>query len=97
MIEVVVVIGWISSAIFSGIIANSKGRSGVGWAFAGLVFGPFGMLAAGLVEPMTVEHRELEMKRRREAEVKRMVRSGDDGGAGLVADTFIDEADDDAY
>ena len=106
MLETVIVLAWISAAIFSGIIASSKGRSGVGWAVAGLIFGPFGMLAAGLIEPMSVEYREQQLKRRRDADVKRRIlsesskpnnqqeeaerRRRDDEDAAVVADAYDD-------
>jgi hypothetical protein len=32
--------------IFSGAIASARGRSGLGWFFMGLFFGPFGLLVA---------------------------------------------------
>jgi hypothetical protein len=43
--EIVVI--WFLFAIFSAVIASSKGRSGA-WFFVGLFFGPFGLLVAVL-------------------------------------------------
>ena len=42
---------WLLFAIFSAIIASSKGRSAVNWFFIGLLFGPFG-LVVGLMSPL---------------------------------------------
>jgi len=41
-----IVIFWIFCAIISAVIASNKGRSGVGWFFLGLLFGPFGFVVA---------------------------------------------------
>jgi hypothetical protein len=38
------VIIWIVSAVVCAIIASSKGRSGVGWFFVGLLIGMFGII-----------------------------------------------------
>jgi len=37
---------FLACPICSAIVADSKGRSGFSWFFLGLVFGPFGLLAA---------------------------------------------------
>lgn len=39
-------------AIFSAVLASSKGRSGIGWFFVGLLFGPFGLLV-GFMPPLS--------------------------------------------
>ena len=75
MLETVILLAWIGAAILSPVIAKSKGRSGVAWTFAGLVFGPVGMLAVGLMEPVSIETREREYQLEREREVKRMLAS----------------------
>lgn len=40
------VIIWIFCAIISAVVASNKGRSGIGWFFAGLLLGPFGFAVA---------------------------------------------------
>lgn len=45
---------WFLFAFFSALIATSKGRSGANWFFAGLLFGPFGLLVAALPSVRTV-------------------------------------------
>lgn len=37
---------WIPMAAMAATVANNKGWSGTNWFFAGLFFGPFGLLAA---------------------------------------------------
>ena len=44
--EFVVIVGWLSSALFCAILANDKGYSNVAWFFGGLVFGFFALIAA---------------------------------------------------
>ena len=44
--EFVVIVGWLSSALFCAILANEKGYSNVAWFFGGLVFGFFALIAA---------------------------------------------------
>jgi hypothetical protein len=39
---------WLLFGIFSAVIASNKGRSGIGWFFVGVFFGPFGLLVAVL-------------------------------------------------
>ena len=39
-----IVIIWLLFAVFSALLASGKNRSGVGWFFVGLLFGPFGLL-----------------------------------------------------
>lgn len=39
---------WLLFAVFSAVLASGKNRSGVGWFFVGLFFGPFGLLVAFL-------------------------------------------------
>lgn len=39
---------WLLFAIFSAMIANGKGRSGLAWFLVGLLLGPFGLLVAFL-------------------------------------------------
>ena len=36
---------WIPWAVFSGVIAEDKGHWGIAWFWAGLLFGPVGLLA----------------------------------------------------
>ena len=36
---------WIPCAVFSGVIAEDKGHGGISWFWAGLLFGPVGLLA----------------------------------------------------
>ena len=36
---------WIPCAVFSGVIAEDKGHGGIAWFWAGLAFGPVGLLA----------------------------------------------------
>ena len=43
-----ILILWLAFAIFSGVIASSKGRSGIGWALLGLIVGPFALIVAFL-------------------------------------------------
>ena len=42
----VIVIGWVASAIFCAILANEKGYLPVAWFFGGLFFGFFALIAA---------------------------------------------------
>ena len=44
--------------LFAGRIALSKGRGALDWFLAGLFFGLIGLLASGLMEPVSVEERE---------------------------------------
>lgn len=37
---------WLCFAAVTAIAASAKGRSGFGWFFVGLLFGPFGLIAA---------------------------------------------------
>jgi len=46
---------WLLFAIFSAMIASSKGRSSLSWFFIGLLFGPFGLLV-GLMEKVENEN-----------------------------------------
>ncbi len=48
---------WILFGILSAVAANSKGRSGFGWFFVGLLIGPFGLILVLLLPKMheTVE------------------------------------------
>ena len=43
-----IVLLWFLFGIFSAVIASGKNRSGFGWFFVGLVFGPFGLVVAFL-------------------------------------------------
>ena len=45
---------WILFAVFSAMIASSKGRSAGNWFIVGFLFGPFGLLV-GLMSPLTTE------------------------------------------
>lgn len=40
------VIIWVLCGFAAAMVASSKGRSGIGWFFMGLIFGPFGILFA---------------------------------------------------
>ena len=40
---------WLLCAVFSAVLARSKGRSGA-WFFVGLLFGPFGLLVGLMPE-----------------------------------------------
>ena len=42
----VIVIGWVASAILCAILANEKGYVPVAWFFGGLFFGFFALIAA---------------------------------------------------
>ena len=48
--------------LFAGRIALSKGRGALDWFLAGLFFGLIGLLAAGLIEPVSVEESEIGRK-----------------------------------
>ena len=100
MLELLLVVAWISAVVLSPVIATSKGRNGFAWAMAGLAFGPFSMLAIGLMEPASVQKREREHQLEQEREVKRMVQQKpaskkDDGSAAAVGALGLDLADDD--
>lgn len=40
---------WVVCGVFSGLIASSKGRSGVCWFIAGFLFGPIGLVSVGFM------------------------------------------------
>lgn len=40
---------WVVCGVFAGLIASSKGRSGVCWFIAGFLFGPIGLVSAGFM------------------------------------------------
>ena len=49
MLIIVLLVGWIASAFFCAQVADEKGYSGIGWGFAGFIFGFFALIAvAGL-------------------------------------------------
>ena len=43
--EIAIVL-WIFFGIVTAIVASGKGRSGCGWFLIGVLFGPFGLIAA---------------------------------------------------
>jgi hypothetical protein len=45
-------ISWLACAIICALIASSKNRSAVGWAFTGLIFGVFGVIAIACCSKM---------------------------------------------
>ena len=45
----ILIIVWAVCAVFSGVIASSKGRSGFGWFLLGALFGVFAMFAVGVM------------------------------------------------
>lgn len=46
---------WFICAIFSAAIASSKERSGFGWFILGFLFGPFALIAVGLMPSLKKE------------------------------------------
>jgi len=42
---------WIACGIGALVIANGKGRSGLGWGILGFLFGPLGLLGAAMISP----------------------------------------------
>lgn len=44
----VVLLIWVTCAVFSAFVASSKGRSIVGWFVLGFLFGPLALIAVGL-------------------------------------------------
>ena len=49
MLIIVLLVGWIASAFFCAQVADEKGYSGIGWGFAGFIFGFCALIAvAGL-------------------------------------------------
>lgn len=42
---------WIAIAVFTGVVASSKKRSGIGWFLIGLVFSLLALIAVGLMGP----------------------------------------------
>ena len=52
-ILVILMIFWILCGIGAGIAASNKGRSGCGWFILGILLGPFGILFAVLVAPVS--------------------------------------------
>lgn len=44
---------WIGFGVLSSMIARNKGRDPAGWFAIGFLFGPFGLIAAFIVEPST--------------------------------------------
>ncbi len=46
-----IILLWIGCGVGAGLIAQSKGRNGVGWGLLGFLFGPFGLLAAAIISP----------------------------------------------
>ncbi len=71
-----IIIFWMLFCIFSAILAKSKGRSVLGWGFAGLLLGPFGLLVGlmptihktelGLIE----KHKDTKEKKMTESQSK---------------------------
>ncbi len=53
----------VAFGFFSSMIAISKGRSRSGWFVVGFLFGPFGMLAAGLMETQQTQDEQQEYLR----------------------------------
>ena len=45
----IVLVVWLVLGVASAIVATNKGRSGIGWFFIGLLFGPLGFLASLIV------------------------------------------------
>lgn len=43
---------WLIFAVACAIIANNKGRSGIGWFFLGLVFGIFALIVVAVLSPI---------------------------------------------
>lgn len=43
---------WIATGVLSAMVASNKNRDTVGWFFIGFIFGPFGLLAAFIVEEL---------------------------------------------
>lgn len=71
----------VACAFFAHSIATSKGRSPGAWFFAGLLFGIVGLLAIGLHETATTQHREQERIRSAESnriqQLRRLQAEGD--------------------
>lgn len=59
---IIIVVQALICALLSGMIANSKGNNGIGWMFAGLLFGVLGLLAAGFT-PDAARRAEIEKLR----------------------------------
>ena len=82
--EFVVIVVWLSSAIFCAILANDKGYSNVAWFFGGLVFGLFALIAAaGLPD------KKLRKYIRLIGEKQNAIKSEPEGGG----DKWIEQAD----
>lgn len=54
--EIIVVAAFIC-AVFTAVVASSKGRSGIGWFVAGLLFNIFALIAVAGMPPLTAENR----------------------------------------
>ena len=65
---------WLASGFLCGYIATQKNRSGIGWFFAGCVFGIFAIIAICAVPKLekseVAEQAELDEKRERERFMK---------------------------
>lgn len=46
---IAVVLFWIVCGVFTAVVANSKGRSGLLWAALGFLFGPLALIAVGFM------------------------------------------------
>ncbi|MYE82066.1 MAG: hypothetical protein F4X36_09550 [Gammaproteobacteria bacterium] len=55
---------WFLCALFSGLVAESRGRSGPGWFVVGALCGPFGLLVGAMPD----KRAERAEKRRKESE-----------------------------
>jgi len=55
---VYIVIGWICAAVLCAYIASEKNRGGMGWFFAGLVFGIFAVIAIVAVPALSKEEKK---------------------------------------
>ena len=49
--EIFALIVWFFCGIGAAMIAQSKGRSGLGWFIAGVLFGPLALLVIGFMAP----------------------------------------------
>jgi len=49
--EIFVLIVWFFCGLGAAMIAQSKGRSGLGWFIAGVLFGPLALLVIGFMAP----------------------------------------------
>lgn len=49
LVHYLVLLFWLGMAVITGVVASSRGRSGLAWGLVGAIFGFFALLAVGLM------------------------------------------------